>query len=84
MTYDGRLLSGVTVLMAVVEAGSMARAATALGLTSSGVGRAIARLESRVGVRLLERTTRTLKLTHEGRQFYEGLGRTWTALSKRL
>lgn len=74
MTYDGRLLSGVTVLMAVVEAGSMARAATALGLTSSGVGRAIARLESRVGVRLLERTTRTLKLTHEGRQFYEEVG----------
>ena len=74
MTYDGRLLSGVTVLMAVVEAGSMARAATALGLTSSGVGRAIARLESRVGVRLLERTTRTLKLTHEGRQLYEEVG----------
>jgi DNA-binding transcriptional LysR family regulator len=74
MTYDGRLLSGVTVLMAVVEAGSMARAATALGLTPSGVGRAIARLESRVGVRLLERTTRTLKLTHEGRQLYEEVG----------
>jgi hypothetical protein len=36
MTYDARLLSGVTVLMAVVEAGSMARAAEALGLTSSG------------------------------------------------
>ena len=41
MPYDARLLSGVTVLMAVVEAGSMARAAEALGLTSSGVGRAI-------------------------------------------
>jgi len=39
MPYDGRLLSGVTVLMAVVEAGSMARAAEALGVTSSGVGR---------------------------------------------
>jgi hypothetical protein len=34
--------------MAVVEAGSMARAAEALGLTSSGVGRAIGRLETRV------------------------------------
>jgi hypothetical protein len=48
MPYDARLLSGVTVLMAVVEAGSMARAAEALGLTSSGVGRAIGRLETRV------------------------------------
>jgi DNA-binding transcriptional LysR family regulator len=74
MPYDGRLLSGVTVLMAVVEAGSMARAAQALGLTSSGVGRAIARLEKRVGVRLLERTTRSMTLTDEGRRFYEEAG----------
>ena len=74
MPYDGRLLSGVTVLMAVVEAGSMARAAHALGLTSSGVGRAIARLEGRVGVRLLERTTRTMTLTDEGRRFYDEVG----------
>lgn len=74
MPYDGRLLSGVTVLMAVVEAGSMTRAADALGLTASGVGRAIARLEARVGVRLLERTTRTLTLTDEGRRFHEEIG----------
>src|ERR1700756_973508 len=74
MPYDGRLLSGVTVLMAVVEAGSMARAADALGLTSSGVGRAVARLEARVGVRLLERTTRAMTLTDEGRRFYEEVG----------
>ena len=74
MPYDGRLLSGVTVLMAVVEAGSMARAAEALGLTPSGVGRAVARLETRVGVRLLERTTRSMTLTDEGRRFYEEVG----------
>src|SRR4029077_15588700 len=74
MPYDARLLSGVMVLMAVVEAGSMARAAEALGLTSSGVGRAIGRVETRVGVRLLERTTRTMTLTDEGRRFYEEVG----------
>jgi DNA-binding transcriptional LysR family regulator len=74
MPYDGRLLSGVTVLMAVVEARSMARAAEALGLTPSGVGRAISRLETRVGVRLLERTTRSMTLTDEGRRFYEEVG----------
>src|SRR6201987_728300 len=74
MPYDGRLLSGVTVLMAVVEARSMVRAAEALGLTPSGVGRAIARLETRVGVRLLERTTRSMTLTDEGRRFYEEVG----------
>ena len=74
MTYDGRLLSGVTVLMAVVEAGSMARAADALGLTPSGVGRAIQRLEARVGVRLVDRTTRSLRLTDEGLRFWERVG----------
>src|SRR5260370_26413447 len=63
MPYDARLLSGVTVLMAVVEAGSMRRAAEALGLTSSGVVRASGRLETRGGVRLLERTTRPMTLT---------------------
>lgn len=71
MAYDGRLLAGVTVLVAVVEAGSMTRAAEALGLTSSGVGRAVQRLEMRVGVRLLDRTTRSLRLSEDGARFYE-------------
>jgi DNA-binding MarR family transcriptional regulator len=44
----------------------MTRAADALGLTPSGVGRAIQRLEARIGVRLLDRTTRSLRLTDEG------------------
>lgn len=71
MSFDGRLLSGVTVLAAVVESGSFTRAAAALGMSDSGVGRAVARLETRVGVRLLDRTTRSLALTEEGRRFYE-------------
>jgi DNA-binding transcriptional LysR family regulator len=74
MPYDGRLLSGVTVLMAVVEAGSIVRAAEALGLSASGVSRALSRLEARVGARLLNRTTRSLTLTDEGRRFYERVG----------
>lgn len=74
MSYDSRLLAGVTVLMAVVEAGSMTRAAEALGLTPSGVGRAVQRLEARLGVRLLNRTTRALGLTDEGRRFWERVG----------
>src|SRR4029077_7341316 len=64
----------VTVLMAVVEARSMVRAAETLALTPSGVGRAISRLETRIGVRLLERTTRSMTLTDEGRSFYEEVG----------
>jgi DNA-binding transcriptional LysR family regulator len=67
MAFDGKLLSGVTVLIAVVEAGTIARAAEALGLSPSGVSRALSRLEQRVGARLLARTTRSLSLTDEGR-----------------
>ncbi|MDR7143638.1 LysR family transcriptional regulator [Rhizobium sp. BE258] len=68
---DGRLLTGVSVLAAVVESGSFARAAEALGLTASGVSRAVSRLEGRIGVRLLDRTTRSLRLTDDGARFYE-------------
>ncbi|WP_418121129.1 LysR substrate-binding domain-containing protein [Variovorax sp. 160MFSha2.1] len=73
MTLDGRLLSNVSVLAAVVEGGSFASAANALGLTPSGVSRAIARLEGRVGIRLFDRTTRSLSLTDEGRQLYANI-----------
>ena len=73
MALDGRLLSNVHVLAAVVEGGGFARAAEALGLTPSGVSRAIARLEARIGVRLLDRTTRSVNLTDEGRIFYASI-----------
>ncbi len=73
MALEGRLLSNLGVLAAVVEGGNFARAAEALGLTPSGVSRAIARLEARVGVRLLDRTTRSLNLTDEGRLLYANI-----------
>jgi len=70
MTFDARLLTGVGVLAAVCEAGNFARASEVLGLTPSGVSRAVARLETRVGVRLFDRTPRTVTLTEEGQRFY--------------
>jgi DNA-binding transcriptional LysR family regulator len=70
VSFDGRVVSNVGVLAAVVEGGSFARAADALGLSRSGVSRAVARLEARVGVRLLDRTTRAVALTDEGRRLY--------------
>jgi DNA-binding transcriptional LysR family regulator len=69
--FDARVLGGIGVLAAVVEAGSFVRAAASLGITQSGVSRAIARLEERVGVRLLQRSARALTLTDDGRRFYE-------------
>src|ERR1700723_3843975 len=71
MPFDGRILSGVSVLAAVVDGGSFVKAAELIGLTDSGVSRAISRLEARLGVRLLDRTTRSVTLTDEGRRFYE-------------
>jgi DNA-binding transcriptional LysR family regulator len=71
MPFDGRLLAGISVLAAVVQTRSFARAADTLGITASGVSRAVARLEARVGVRLFDRTTRSVALTDEGRRFYE-------------
>ena len=70
MAFDGRLLGGISVLAAVVETGNFVRAAESLGLTQSGVSRAVARLEARVGVRLLDRTPRSVTLTDEGRRFH--------------
>jgi DNA-binding transcriptional LysR family regulator len=71
MALDDRLLSGVSVLAAVVEGGNFVRAAETLGVTQPAVSRAIARLEARIGVRLLDRTTRSVTLTEDGRHLYE-------------
>lgn len=82
MPFDGRLLAGVTVLAAVVESGSFVRGAETLGISASGVSRAVARLEARVGVRLLDRTTRSVTLTDEGRRFYEQVGPLLTGIEE--
>jgi DNA-binding transcriptional LysR family regulator len=70
MSFDTRLLTGAGVLAAVTETGNFARAAEMLGLTPSGVSRAVARLETRVGVRLFNRNPREVTLTEEGHRFH--------------
>lgn len=65
------LAPGVAVFIAVADAKSFVRAGKTLGLTQSGVSRAIARLEERVRVRLFQRSARAVVLTEEGRRFYE-------------
>ncbi|MFZ1431442.1 MAG: LysR family transcriptional regulator [Geminicoccaceae bacterium] len=70
MAFDARVISNVGVLAAVAEAGSFAGAADMLGLSRSGVSRAVARLEAQMGVRLFARTTRAVALTDEGSRLY--------------
>lgn len=55
----------------VVQSGGFGRAADALGLQKSRVSRAVAALESRLGAKLLERTTRALSLTEIGREVHQ-------------
>jgi DNA-binding transcriptional LysR family regulator len=71
MTSDPRFLSGLPVLAAVVESKSFVHAGESLGLTQSGVSRAIQRLEDRLGIRLFERTSKMVRLTEDGRRFCE-------------
>lgn len=56
----------IETFLAVANGGSLAAAAKALRLTPSAVSRSIARLEARLGVTLMRRTTRSLALTAEG------------------
>ncbi|WP_159593608.1 LysR family transcriptional regulator [Chelativorans xinjiangense] len=64
-------LSGIREFATVAEAGSFAAAAARLNLSRSAVGKAVAKLEARLGVRLCHRTTRVLTLTEDGQAFYE-------------
>jgi DNA-binding transcriptional LysR family regulator len=59
------------VFLRVVETGSFSEAARHLRMTPSTVSKLIGRIEERLGVRLLERSTRRLSLTHEGRVYYD-------------
>lgn len=67
------------VFVRVVEAGSFSEAARLMLMTPSTVSKLIARLEARLGVRLIERSTRRLALTGEGQFYYE---RSQTLLSQ--
>jgi len=62
---------GLTAFARVVETGSFARAAERLDVSVSAVSRQVAELESHLGARLLNRTTRRLSLTESGQAFYE-------------
>ena len=66
-TSTEELLAFVT----VIDTGSITAAAAQLGQTTSGVSRALGRLEDKLGTTLLNRTTRRLDLTEEGRLFLD-------------
>src|SRR5450830_39200 len=64
-------LTSIECFVASAEAGSFSAAARRLGLTSAAVGKNVARLESNLGVRLFQRSTRSLRLTEAGERFLQ-------------
>jgi DNA-binding transcriptional LysR family regulator len=65
----------MSVFAKVVASGSLSAAARELGLSTAMVSRRLAGLEARLGVRLVNRTTRSLHLTDEGASYYETCAR---------
>lgn len=61
----------IRIFLRVAELNSFTQAADTLGLPRSTVSEAVQGLETRLGVRLLQRTTRKVSLTHDGMVFYE-------------
>src|SRR3990170_409048 len=64
-------LQEITIFARVVSAGSLSAAARDLGLSPALVSRRLSGVEARLGVRLINRTTRSLHMTDEGAAYYE-------------
>jgi DNA-binding transcriptional LysR family regulator len=79
---DERILTGMRAFAAIVRSGSFAGAGKTLNISQSGISRSVARLEARLGMRLLERTTRSISITDEGRRLYEQIAPLLTGIEE--
>lgn len=69
--FQKALLNEIVAFIAVADYGSFTLAANALNSTKSGTGKAVKKLEEALGLKLFNRTTRSVKLTEEGRIFLD-------------
>lgn len=69
--------SAIPVFVAVVECGSFSKAGEKLGTSKSAVSKRITQLEQRLGVRLFQRSTRSLSLTEAGEHYYDYAGKAY-------
>lgn len=67
----GKNFAGVNAFMKVATALSISAAARELGVSAPAISKSISRLEDQLGVRLLDRSTHQVTLTHEGQYFFE-------------
>jgi DNA-binding transcriptional LysR family regulator len=77
-------LTDLNALVAVAEASSFTRAAARVGTSQSALSHAVRRLEDRLGVRLLTRTTRSVALTEAGEKLLATVGPAFAAISAQL
>jgi len=75
-------LSELSVFVRVVDCGSFSSASRQLDLSASAVSKSISRMEERLGVRLLNRTSRSLQLTYEGEVVVVGARRVLAAMDE--
>jgi len=68
---NNQLLGAMQVFISVADSGSFSESARRMGLSQPSISRQITKLESHLGVRLLQRTTRSLSLTEAGQIYYE-------------
>jgi len=71
MTVNTKLFDGVVIFTRVVNCGSFTLAAEQTGHSTSYISKEINKLEARLGVRLLNRTTRSIGLTPEGKLYFQ-------------
>ena len=64
-------LHGINVFLRIVEVGTISGTARDLGVSTAAISASLARLETNLAVRLLDRTTRRLSVTAEGAEFYD-------------
>ncbi len=74
----------IDAFVASAEETSFSAAARKLGLTPAAISKSVARLESGLGVRLFQRSTRSLSLTGEGERLYRDVRLAWTEISEAL
>ena len=72
MTRD--ILSDLDAVLSIARQGSFRAAALNLGMSTTALSNAIAKLEQRLGIRLFNRTTRSVSLTDAGRTFVDRVG----------
>ncbi len=81
---SAELRSYLDAFIAAADDGGFSAAARRLGLTPAAVSKSVAQLEARLGVRLFQRSTRSLSLTSDGERLYGQVKRPWSEIGDAL